>query len=117
LISYFSGQTACKSFSSKGTFTSLNNLINCWRSAFPGLSSGEYPDLIEAVDQWRKARNKTVHEIVKSEPSQVTQPIETLLEKARDAAEEGERLTKEVCKWRNREKTKERRLSSSPVQE
>ncbi|MBW4419840.1 MAG: hypothetical protein KME13_11495 [Myxacorys californica WJT36-NPBG1] len=118
LISYFSGSADCQPLPSKRSFISFKQLIDHWRSAFPnGLPSAPYPDLIEAVDRWRETRNTAVHAIVKSEPSQTVQPIDAFLQKARDAAEEGERLTKEVCKWRNREKTKERRLSSSPVQE
>ncbi|MBN8563538.1 MAG: hypothetical protein J0L70_23650 [Leptolyngbya sp. UWPOB_LEPTO1] len=112
LISYLSGSTVRNPLCLEGKFIPFKQLIDYWRAEFPeGITIQDYPNLIEAVDQWRVARNKAVHAIVKSEPGQPTQPIDVFLEKAKAAAVEGERLTKEVCKWRNREKTKERRSS------
>ncbi|MBD2579780.1 hypothetical protein [Oscillatoria sp. FACHB-1406] len=88
-----------------GSFPSFGKLIKGWRSEFKdGLPSGSYPDLIEAVDRWRRYRNEAIHAIVKSEPGEPTQPIDSFLQKAKDAAEEGEKLTREVCNWCKKEK-------------
>jgi hypothetical protein len=59
---------------------------------------------IIAVDQWRNVRNEAIHAIVKSEPGQPTQPIDVFLNKAKEAAEEGEHLAREICNWFQKEK-------------
>jgi hypothetical protein len=86
-------------------FISLNNLIQKWRSEFPkGLSSGSYSNLIEAVDQWRLSRNKVIHAIVKSKPGQPTQSIDLFLQQAKEAAEVGNKIAREVCNWSQKKK-------------
>jgi hypothetical protein len=78
-------------------FPSLNELIQKWRSEFPdALPSGAYLDLIGAVDQWRCFRNEAIHAIVKSEPGQPTQPVDLFLQKAKEAAEAGDKITREL---------------------
>ncbi|WP_144266123.1 hypothetical protein [Pleurocapsa sp. PCC 7327] len=107
LISFLSRPEALNPPSKRknGQFPSLNQLIKQWRSEFPhALQSGSYSDLISAVDQWRRTRNEAIHAIVKSEPGEPTQPIDSFLQKAKEAAEEGEKLTREVCKWCKRGK-------------
>ena len=90
-----------------GQYPSFGNLIRLWRSEFSGeLQSGSYPDIIAAVDQWRLIRNEAIHAIVKSEPGKPTQLIDLFLQKAKETAEEGERLTREVCKWCGKEKNR-----------
>ncbi|HEY9743857.1 MAG TPA: hypothetical protein V6C90_25495 [Coleofasciculaceae cyanobacterium] len=112
LISYLSRPTASNPLSKdkKGHWPSFSNLIKSWRSEFPnGLQVGSYTDLISAVDQWRKVRNEAIHAIVKSEPGQPTQPIDLFLTKAKEAAEQGERLAREICNWCTKEKRREAR--------
>jgi hypothetical protein len=112
LISYLSRPTASNPLSKdkKGQWPSFSNLIKSWRSEFPnGLQVGSYTDLISAVDQWRKVRNEAIHAIVKSEPGQPTQPIDLFLTKAKEAAEQGERLAREICNWCTKEKRREAR--------
>jgi hypothetical protein len=107
LISFLSRPKASRPLSKKKNeqFPSLNQLIRQWRLEFPNaLQSGSYLDLIEAVDKWRRIRNEAIHAIVKSDPGESTQPIDLFLQKAQEAAEEGERLTREVCKWCKKEK-------------
>lgn len=113
LISFLSRSTAPHplSFLESGKFPSFYRLIQYWRLEFPkALQSGLYPDLIEAVDQWRCMRNKAIHAIVKSESGKPTKSIDEFLQKAKDTAEEGEKLAREVCKWSQKEKRK-----SSPI--
>jgi hypothetical protein len=115
LISFLSRPESPKPLSKKknGQFPSFSQLIQHWRSEFSDTSVA-CPDLIDAVDQWRRIRNEAIHAIVKSDPGEPTQPIELFLQKAKEAAEEGERLTKEVCKWCK--KGENRKISSpSPV--
>ena len=90
-----------------GKFPSFGKLIERWRLEFPDeLQSGSYLDLIKAVDQWRDMRNEAIHTIVKSEPGKPTQSIDEFLQRAKETAEEGERLAREVCKWSQKEKKK-----------
>ena len=65
LISFLSRPDTSDSFAKasakakkNGKSISFYNLIKYWDSEFPtGLKSGEYPDLINAVNEWRDARN------------------------------------------------------------
>lgn len=107
LISYLFRPTESKALSNNNDnrFISLNNLIQKWSSDFPnGLPSGKYPDLISAVDKWRCFRNEAIHAIVKSEPGKPTQSVDLFLQKAKEAVEEGENLTREVCNWSKKKK-------------
>lgn len=107
LISYLSCSTKDNSLSNKNHngFTPLNNLIQRWSSDFPnGLPSGEYPDLISAVNEWRCFRNEAVHNIVKSKTGNLTQSIDLFLQTAKEAAEKGNNLTREVCNWSKKQK-------------
>jgi len=116
LISFLSRPTASKPLSKNknSQFPSFGKLIEHWRLEFPdALQSGSYVDLIEAVDQWRCMRNKAIHAIVKSEPGKPTKSIDELLQKAKDTAEKGEKLAREVCKWSQKEKKKS--LPTTPV--
>jgi hypothetical protein len=92
-----------------GQFPSFNQLIRRWRSEFSD-TSVSCPDLIDKVDQWRRIRNEAIHAIVKSDPGEPTQPIDSFLQKAKEAAEEGERIAREVCKWCK--KAENRKISS-----
>jgi hypothetical protein len=51
-------------------------------------------------------RNEALHAMAKSEPRQPTQPIDLFLQKAKDAAEKGESLTREICNWCEKEKNR-----------
>ena len=107
IVSFLSSPSATNPLSRdmNRQYTSFYQLIQKWRSEFPdALQSGEYQDLIDAVDKWRLVRNQTIHAIVKSPPGEVTQSIDFFLDKAKEASEEGERLAREVCKWCKRVK-------------
>jgi Arc/MetJ-type ribon-helix-helix transcriptional regulator len=84
----------------RGRWPSFGNLIQRWASEFPkGVPYGKSPDqinLIAVVDQWRNNRNDAIHAIVKSEPGEPTQGIDLFLKTAKEVAERGERLAKEV---------------------
>ncbi len=116
LISFLSRPDASDDFAEAregGRFISFSNLIKHWRSEFPtGIESGKYSNLINAVDKWRKARNAAIHTIVKSDPGEPTKQIDSFLQEAKKVAEDGEKLAKEVCAWRQREKRKQ---ASAPV--
>jgi hypothetical protein len=106
LISYLHREIEVTSSINHSQFTSLNELIKKWRSEFPkGLSSGSYSNLIEAVDQWRLSRNKVIHAIVKSKPGQPTQSIDLFLQQAKEAAEAGDKIAREICNWCKKKKS------------
>ena len=105
LISYLQREQL-KTPSGNVCFISFNKLIQKWRSEFPtGVASGSYSNLIDAVDQWRKSRNKVIHAIVKSKLSQSTQSIDLFLQQAEEAAKVGEAIAREVCKWSKKNKS------------
>ncbi len=114
LISYLSRPTASNPLlkDKKGRWPQFAKLIERWRSEFPNGVPVDSPiDLINRIEQWRNVRNEAIHAIVKSEPGQPTQPIDVFLNKAKEAAEEGERLARAICNWCQKEK---RSLNSSP---
>lgn len=107
LISTFSGSKSLKPLPElkTGRSHSFYQLIEHWRSAFSGgLQSGEYSNLIEAVDQWRCMRNRAIHAIVKSAPGEPHPSIDGFLLIAKEAAEKGEKLAREVSKWNKQSK-------------
>lgn len=109
LISFLSRPEASKPLPKKknGQLPSFNELIKHWRSELSEApQSGSYQNLIEAVDQWRCTRNEATHAIVKCAPGESIQPIDSFLKKAEEAAREGEKLAREVCKWCKREGNK-----------
>jgi hypothetical protein len=102
LTSYLTSLTA-----SKPKAKTLSDLIRQWRAEVSKSSSETSSvDLIDAVNEWRKLRNDAVHAIVKSDSDQTTQSINLFLEKAKKAAEQGERLAREVTDWCRKEKRK-----------
>ncbi|UBF26799.1 hypothetical protein K9N68_02045 [Kovacikia minuta CCNUW1] len=109
LIGYLSRPTASNPISKNkyGQWPSLHKLIQCWRSEVSNASQADScKDLIDATEEWRITRNMAVHAIVRSDPGQPTQSIDDFLEKAREAAEQGEYLAKEVTNWCRKEKKK-----------
>lgn len=86
-------------------YLSLYKLIERWRAEFPNtIKSGKYQDLINALNEWRLARNETIHAIVKSNPADISQDIDLFLKKAKETAEEGEQIAREICNWCKRTK-------------
>jgi hypothetical protein len=78
--------------------SSFAELIKDWKSEFPqGLRSSKYPNLIDAVDRWRKSRNLALYAIVKSKPRELTKPIDSFLQEVENTAKESDKLAKEVC--------------------
>lgn len=111
LISFLSRPGAsneCVSKMEKGRFFSFYKIIECWRSeCHQPVHSGNYPDLIDAVDQWRKSRNEAIHAIVKIKDDNKSHTIDSFLQKAKHVAKEGEQLAREVCKWQQKSKIKQ----------
>ncbi|MBD2175623.1 hypothetical protein H6F42_01655 [Pseudanabaena sp. FACHB-1998] len=87
----------------RGRYLSFNQIIQKWRSEVSDTSVSCIA-LIDAVDRWRRIRNEAIHAIVKSDTGESTQSIDLFLQKAKEAADEGERLAREVCKWCKKEK-------------
>lgn len=84
----------------KKKYLSFSDLIQAWKVNYPhGLPSGDYKDLTAAVDTWRRQRNDAIHSIVNPKPGEDTQPIDSFLNQAKETAEEGTRLAREVCSW------------------
>ncbi|MEL6130579.1 MAG: hypothetical protein AAFR30_11835 [Cyanobacteria bacterium J06628_4] len=84
----------------KKKYLSFSDLIQAWKVNYPqGLPSGDYGDLIAAVDAWRRQRNDAIHSIVNPKPGEATQPIDLFLQQAKETAEAGTRLAREVCSW------------------
>lgn len=111
LISFLSRPGASNAYVEKtknGKFVSFARIIECWGSEVEQpLSVGDYSDLIDAVDQWRKDRNSAIHAIVKLNNSDETRSIDTFLQKAKQVAADGEQLAREVCKWQQKSKRKQ----------
>lgn len=114
IISYLCSQQEATFLINDKNFPAFNKLIKKWRSEFPcGLSSGNYSNLIEAVDQWRHSRNQIIHAIVKSKPGQPTQSIDLFLQQAKEAAEVGNKIAREVCKWSQKKKKRKNKSSKA----
>lgn len=81
-------------------YPSFAGLIKSWKQRHPDpIATGLIENLQEEVDQWRMARNKVVHQIVKSHPGAETVPIEEFLVNAESAAVRGVVLAKAVTNW------------------
>ncbi len=60
--------------------------------------------LLTRVDNWRKNRNRDIHNFAKSEPGMSTIPVDKALEQAKRTAESGRKLCRSVVKWHTRER-------------
>lgn len=70
-----------------------------WREYHPEIiTSVDYNDLISALDEWRKERNKAIHNIVHSD-THVDRSIENFLSNTKTVAEDGEKLTRMISQW------------------
>jgi Arc/MetJ-type ribon-helix-helix transcriptional regulator len=105
LISFLAGSNAKNTLikDKRGRWPSFGNLIQRWESEFSeepkSKETQNLENLINAVDQWRNDRNEAIHAIVKSDPGEPTQDIDLFLRIAKEVAEQGTHLAKEVCKW------------------
>ena len=99
LISYIEGVNG-KSMDRPESF---RGLIKKWVKASGSVSWGTCEDLPDAVDAWREKRNTVVHGLVKSKPGTPPQPVESFLDMAKKAAEEGCSLAKAVCAWHKKQ--------------
>ena len=105
LISYIEGVSG-KSVKLDKPFS---HLIKEWKRTSGSVSWGTCEDLPDAVDAWREKRNEVVHGLVKSKPGTSTQPVESFLDMAKKAAEEGCSLAKAVCAWHKKQLTTAKR--------
>jgi hypothetical protein len=78
----------------------LGELITRWRKlAGASLIKPDGSDLGKITDEWRKKRNKAVHGLVKSAPGTSTMAPDDFFGLARQAAEEGKKLAREIQNW------------------
>ena len=95
LISYISGVSG----KSMSLTTPFSQIIKKWEKTAGSVAWGAYKDLPDAVDAWRKKRNVVVHGFVKSNPGTPTECVDSVLDRAKDAAVEGCSLARAVCAW------------------
>jgi hypothetical protein len=98
LLSYVIGVTPS---SKLHTGSGLGELISQWRKhAGDSLIKPDGTHLGQATDDWRLKRNTAVHGLVKSAPggSPQMQP-DDFFESARQTAEEGKTLAREIQNW------------------
>jgi hypothetical protein len=82
-----------------------------WKEYHPEIiTSVGCNDLISALDEWRKERNKAIHNIVHSE-THADRSIENFLSSTKTAAENGEKLARAISEWCAK-KIKETKLSN-----
>jgi hypothetical protein len=80
--------------------TGLSVLITKWRKhAGASLMSSGGSDIGKITDEWRNKRNKAVHGLVKSSPGTPTMQPDDFFELARQTAEEGKALAREIQNW------------------
>lgn len=103
LISYLAGKGVTCVDSS---YQSFDNLIKAWEQDTGGIpiSEGNISNLQERVCEWKQLRNKVVHGMVKSCPDTELDDIQSFIEEARHAAEEGAKLARAVDNWQRRVK-------------
>ena len=100
LLSYIQGTSRDTKVS---RYTSFSRLICKWRKLAKSLPEHKGADLGDAVDAWRKERNKIVHGLVKSDPGKGTDNIRDFLECAENAARDGAKLARDVSNWHKRQ--------------
>ncbi len=116
LMSYLPSLDSPKIPSKKnnGHCPSFNTLIQRWRSECSNDKDSNLNALMNEVDEWRCSRNQVIHAIVKSEPGQPTQQIDSFLEIAEKAARQGKTLAREVSKWCKKANNKKSTAPPSP---
>jgi hypothetical protein len=83
-----------------GGYDSFGSLIRRWRHVHPQpASQGDFSDLRTEVDRWREARNRAVHEIVRSPAGAAPSRIDEFLVAAGAAAEDGAALAQALTNW------------------
>jgi hypothetical protein len=87
-------------------YLSFENLICEWERVTGGIpiSEGNISNLQESVCEWKQLRNEVVHGMVKSCPDTELDDIQSFMEEARRAAEEGEKLARAVDNWQKKVK-------------
>lgn len=103
LISYLVGVGAIDRKSDLHKYPSFYRLIQKWRQN-GSVNQNDYPGLIDEVDDWRDRRNYLIHSMVKSHPGTPTDQIEDFLGDAKEAADKGKELARDVCSWHSDEK-------------
>jgi len=96
-------------------YPNFANLIQRWKKRHPEpIAAGELEGLQDAVDHWRRERNKVVHLIVKSHPGTSTTPIDEFLANAEVAARRGIVLAKAVTNWCRKQRPAYSRTAADP---
>jgi hypothetical protein len=100
LLSYVRGVDPSSKFHER---SGLGELITLWRKlAGSSLIKPDGSDLGKTTDEWRKKRNNAVHGLVKSAPGTPTMAPDDFFELARQAAQEGKKLAREIQNWHRR---------------
>ncbi len=77
----------------------LKGMHDLWKKHHPEvIASGNYTDLMQALDKWREERNNAIHHIVHSE-THPDRSIEIFLLNTKAAAENGEKLARTISEW------------------
>lgn len=81
------------------------------KSAGP-LPHAEDKKTFDAVEAWRPSRNKVLHGVAKSEPGTPTD-LPTFLDHAKETAEKGKKLAREVADWHRKAMSRDSAKPSS----
>ena len=100
LLSYVLGVTPNSKIHKR---SGLGELISHWRKhAGASLLNSDGSDLGKTTDEWRRKRNTAVHGLVKSSPGSPSMAPDDFFELARQAAQEGKNLAREIQNWHSR---------------
>jgi len=70
-------------------------------------------ELFAGLNSWRNNRNEAIHSLVRSDPGTPTTPVSEFFKKAKDVAEQGANMAKDVQNWCRREATRIKKLKKS----
>lgn len=111
LLSYVAG---VKPATKLHTHSPFSKLIAEWRALAGQQLVDGAADLGKEVDAWRVARNVIVHGLVKAAPGAATEPVDSFLERAAEAAREGERLARKVSDWHRKQLAQAKQYAALP---
>jgi hypothetical protein len=106
MLSYLVRANVLESTSPK-RWPSHADLVHLFRKMHPeSISEGGIEDLLTALEDWGRARNHIVHEIVRLRPGQATRAIDEFLQEAELTAIRGAVIARALCSWTDRMKRK-----------
>ena len=99
----------------------FGQLVQQWKKRVPEpIPTKYFPDLREAIEEWRKHRNRVVHGMVKSMPDAHNIDVLDFIKEAEFAAFQGEALALAISDWVRKAKrhlltAKEQSVASLPA--